>query len=59
MPKTINKATTIPLTQVQIKLNAHVESMNTDGWELMSAAPISIGIEEVFILFWKKTIVND
>jgi hypothetical protein len=46
----------IPLTQVQIKLKQHIESMNTDRWELMSVAPINVGIEEVFVLFWRKTI---
>jgi hypothetical protein len=30
--------------------------MNAEGWELMSAAVEAIGIEELFILFWKKTI---
>lgn len=56
MPKVINKATHLPLTQLEIKLNQHIERMNADGWELMSAAIEAVGIEELFILFWKKTI---
>lgn len=52
----LNKATTIPLTQVQIKLDPHIEKMNAEGWQLMSAAPINIGIEEVFVLFWRKEV---
>lgn len=56
MPKVINKATFIPLTQVSIKLNQSIETMNADGWELMNAAVESIGIEEFFILFWRKEI---
>ena len=56
MSKVLNKATTMPLTQVQIKLDQHLQAMNADGWELMSIAPINVGIEEVFVMFWRKTI---
>lgn len=56
MQRVLNHSTNIPLTQCQQKLNPHIERMNADGWELMSAAPINIGIEEVFVLFWRKII---
>jgi hypothetical protein len=56
MTRIINKATHLPLTQLEIKLNQHIEKMNADGWELMSAAIEAVGIEELFILFWKRTV---
>lgn len=54
MPKIVNHSTTLPLSHVQTKLNTHIEKMNAEGWELMSVAVEAIGIEEVFIMFWRK-----
>lgn len=54
-PKVLNKATHVPLTHVNDdKLNAHIGNMNAQGWELMTMAVEAIGIEERFIMFWRK-----
>lgn len=53
--KVLNISSTIPLTDVQIKLNPHIDKMNMEGWELMSVAVEAIGIQELFIMFWRKT----
>ena len=50
----VNKATTVPLGDMQQRLNPHIESMNREGWELMSVTVETIGIHEVLLLFWKK-----
>ena len=54
--KTVNRATILTLTDVHTKLNPHIEKMNTEGWELLSVAQQEVGIQEVLIMFWKKTI---
>jgi hypothetical protein len=46
----------LPIAHVKEKLNEHIEKQNVEGWELMTAAIENIGIEEVFILFWRKTV---
>lgn len=56
--KVLNKSTTIPLTQVQIKLDVHIEKMNADGWQLMTVAAVNVGIEEVLVLFWRKEVFD-
>jgi hypothetical protein len=54
--KVINKCTHIPYSHIGIKVNQHIEMMNVDGWELMSVAMEAIGIEELFIMFWRKPV---
>ncbi len=56
MQKAINKVTFVTLTQVLTKLDIHIEKMNVDGWELMSIAVEAVGIEENFVLFWRKVV---
>lgn len=56
--KIINKATFIPLSQVTTKLDSHIQTMNADDWELMSVAVEIVGIDEHFILFWRKALPN-
>lgn len=56
MQKVQNKCTFIPLTQMVSKLDIHIEKMNVDGWELMSIAVEAVGIEEHFVLFWRRVI---
>jgi hypothetical protein len=51
-----NKATTIPLGDVLNRLGPHIEQMNADGWELMSATVEHIGIQEHLLLFWKRNV---
>jgi hypothetical protein len=52
--KVLNKATTLPLSHIQTKLNDHLMQMNRDGWELMNAAIEAVGIEELIVCFWRK-----
>lgn len=54
MTKTTNSSSTIPLTHLN-KLNQHIQSMNVQGWELLSVIQKAIGIDEHLIMFWKKT----
>lgn len=54
--KVLNKCSFVAYAQVQQKLNTHMESYNTDGWELISVATENIGIEEYFICFWRKVV---
>lgn len=52
--KVINKCTHMPLTHIGIRMDQHIEKLNGEGWELMSVAVEAVGIEELFILFWRK-----
>ncbi len=56
MSKVVNTSTTIQLVDVSTKLNAHIEHMNVQGWELMSVCIEAVGIQELFILFWRKIV---
>jgi hypothetical protein len=56
---TVNTSSVITLTDIHQKLNPHIDAMNAKGWELMSVAQQEVGIQEVLILFWKKTVVPD
>lgn len=56
MSKIVNISSTIPLSDVGPKLNAHIEGMNTQGWELFSVIQQLVGIKEVFVMFWRKTV---
>lgn len=51
-----NRATIIPIADIQGRLNPHIEQMNSEGWELMSATVETVGLHESVILFWKKSI---
>ena len=50
----INKATTVPLASIGQQLNPHIETMNRDGWEMMTVTIETIGTIEVLLMFWKK-----
>jgi len=50
----INKATTVPLGDMQQRLNPHIETMNREGWSLMSVTVETIGIHEVLLMFWQR-----
>lgn len=50
----LNTCTTLPIAHATTKLQAHIEKMNNDGWEILSVSIDNIGIEELFVIFWKK-----
>jgi hypothetical protein len=53
--KVFNKVTHVPLTHVMDdKLNSHMGVMNTDGWDLMNVFIEAVGIEERFVMIWRK-----
>jgi hypothetical protein len=54
-----NRATVLTLVDVQNKLNPHIEKMNSEGWELLSVTQQEVGIQEVLILFWKKSVDDE
>jgi hypothetical protein len=58
MTKVINMSTVLSLADVvqQERLNQHIQKQNAQGWELMSSALETTGIQELLLLFWKKTV---
>lgn len=58
MEKVINTSSIVPLVDViqHDKLNRHMQMKNAEGWELMSVQQELTGIQELLILFWKKTV---
>ena len=54
--RVLNSSSTIPLTDVKTKLNAHIDLMNGQGWELLSVVQQTVGIYEFLVMFWKKIV---
>jgi hypothetical protein len=54
--KIVNRSTMVPIPDITTRLNPHIDQMNSESWELMSATVETVGIQELIILFWRKYI---